>query len=66
MLDGKGRRHGQHNTGFDFFTVEQVKKHELKYKLSSKIIRVGTILDNLEIKIDTSTTIYQSRHPTAG
>ncbi len=39
--------------------VERVKKHEFKYKLSSKIIRVGSIpestseLNNLELQKST-------------
>ena len=42
-----------------FFTVEQVKKNEYKYQLSSKIVCVGTIpesmleLNNLELQKST-------------
>jgi hypothetical protein len=43
----------------EFFTVDQVKKHEYKYQLSRKIIRVGTIpestleLNNFELQKST-------------
>jgi hypothetical protein len=51
--------HGLMMLATHFFMVERVKKHKFKYKLSSEIIRVGTIteptseLNNLELQKST-------------
>ncbi len=59
MLESSPVTKYTHHVALHFFMVERVKKHEFKYKLSSEIIRVGTIpeptseLNNLELQKST-------------